>query len=72
MTSQETRSKYGAGRRLAGDPLPARPGTFLPCNRGEYFSGDHAHCAADVLKFYAADARFFQRLAYFRKESGLL
>lgn len=47
------------GRRLAGNAWEPRAGTFLPCDKAEYFSGEHAHCAADLLSFFREDVTFF-------------
>lgn len=62
----------GGGRRLAGVPWQARPGTYLPCDAGNYFTAQHAHCAADLLEFFAADVNFFQTLAFRSQRSGML
>lgn len=46
-------------RRLAGASWEPRAGTFVPCDKAEYLSGEHAHCAADLLTFFREDVTFF-------------
>lgn len=43
-----------------GTVWQAREGTFLPCDELDYFRGEHAHCHADLLSFFAEDVAFLQ------------